>query len=381
MRILHCCLSCFYIDNYNYQENVLPLINKLDGNEVKIIASTETFIDNSQIGYIKPGKYFTKDGIEVERIPYKKYFPHFIMKKVRHYENLYEIIEEFSPDVILFHGVPAYDLLIVAKYKKNNSHVKLYVDSHEDYNNSARNFISREFLHKIFYRNIVKKVLPFIDKILCISTECFDFLENLYEVEEDKMELYPLGGIVFNDVEWREKRDKTRKSLRMDESDILIIHSGKMDINKRTEDLLKAFIQTFNSNFKLILIGSFTQDLENKVIPLIKSDERIQYIGWKDSSKLLEYLCAADIYFQPGTQSATMQNAICCRCPVVLYPYKAHKPYLENNGFYVKNIEDMVGVFRKIETNPKILENMSSNSYKIACELLDYNKLAKRLYR
>lgn len=380
MKILHCCLSCFYIDNYNYQENVLPLINKFDGHEVKIIASTETFIGNSQLGYIKPSKYFTKNGIEVERIPYRRYLPHFIMKKIRHYENVYGLIKEFSPDVILFHGVSAYELLNVVKYKKNNPNVKLYVDSHEDFNNSARNFISREFLHKRFYKNIVQKVLPYIDKILCISTESFDFLEKTYKVRSDKMELYPLGGVVFDDLEWNEKRDKIRKSLCMNERDILIIHSGKMDINKRTEDLLKAFIQIKSNKLKLILIGSIPEDVKYKVSSLIKSDKRIHYIGWKESSELLEYLCAADIYFQPGSQSATMQNAICCRCPVVLYPYKAHKPYLKGNGFYVKSIDDMVNVLRKIETNPKILKIMSNKSYNIACELLDYNKLAKRLY-
>ena len=42
MRILHLCLSCFYIDGYNYQENILPRINHEDGHDVRILASTET---------------------------------------------------------------------------------------------------------------------------------------------------------------------------------------------------------------------------------------------------------------------------------------------------------------------------------------------------
>lgn len=380
MKILHCCLSCFYIDGYNYQENVLPSINKADGNEVKIIASTETFVKSSQIGYTNPGKYFNKDGIEVERIPYKRYLPHFIMKKVRHYKNLYKLIEEFSPNVILFHGVPAYDLLTVAKYKKCHPDIKLYIDSHEDFNNSALNYISREILHRRFYAKIVKRSLPYIDKVLCISIECFDFLEKLYRIPREKMELYPLGGVIFNDVEWKDKRFKVRKALDLNENDILLVHSGKMDIYKRTEDLLKAFIQIKSKRFKLILIGSLTKDIEEKINILIGSDQRIKFIGWKDSTTLLEYLCAADVYVQPGSQSATMQNALCCRCPVMVYPHKGYKPYIKNNGFYVKTVDDMVNVFNKIDSNPKMLQIMSNSAYNVACKLLDYSKLAERLY-
>ena len=71
MKIVHCCLSCFYIDNYNYQENALPRQNKLDGHDVSIIASTETFINNTNLGYVQPSQYVNEDGIPVRRIPYR----------------------------------------------------------------------------------------------------------------------------------------------------------------------------------------------------------------------------------------------------------------------------------------------------------------------
>ena len=37
MKIIHCCLAAFYIDNFSYQENILPKIHKLQGNDVFII--------------------------------------------------------------------------------------------------------------------------------------------------------------------------------------------------------------------------------------------------------------------------------------------------------------------------------------------------------
>ena len=157
MNIVHCCLSNFYIDNYNYQENVLPIMNRNDGHQVAIIASTESFIENSKIGYIKEGNYYSKEGIKVYRVKYRRYLPQCIMKKVRSYNNVYKILDNLSPDVIFFHGIQAFELLTVAKYKSLNPHVKFYVDSHAYSANSATNWISEKVLHRWFYKKDVYK--------------------------------------------------------------------------------------------------------------------------------------------------------------------------------------------------------------------------------
>lgn len=76
------------------------------------------------------------------------------MKKIRHYSNLYYYIEEFSPDVIMCHGMCTYDLITIAKYKKNNPDVKFYADSNEDKYNSGVNWISKDILHKCFIKRL-----------------------------------------------------------------------------------------------------------------------------------------------------------------------------------------------------------------------------------
>ena len=66
MRILHLCLACFYIDGYNYQENILPRINHEDGHDVRILASTETYVDNLHLGYVEPREYVTEYGVPIQ---------------------------------------------------------------------------------------------------------------------------------------------------------------------------------------------------------------------------------------------------------------------------------------------------------------------------
>ena len=194
MKISHLCLSCFYIDNFSYQENILPRQNKQDGHEVQIIASTETYASDSRLGYLSPGRYNNEDGIPVVRLGYRKFLPHSIMKKLRMHHGVLELLEEFGPDVILFHGLCGWELLSVANFKKRHPQVRVYADSHEDANNSARNVLSRTVLHKIYYRTILNLALPYIRKILCVSLDTVDFVKNTYGIPESAMEFFPLGG-------------------------------------------------------------------------------------------------------------------------------------------------------------------------------------------
>ncbi|QLY79106.1 glycosyltransferase family 4 protein [Clostridium intestinale] len=380
MKILHLCLANYYIDDYNYQENALVIANKMDNHEVKIIASTETFVENSKVGYLNPKKYITKEGVEINRIAYKKYLPHSIMKKIRNYDNVYNLIDEFSPDVIYFHGISAYELITVAKYKKNNPNVKFYVDNHADANNSGNNFISRFILHKIIYKNIIKVAYKYIDKIFYITYETKEFLKNVYGLKEDKMEFFPLGGYVLSKEEISLKRKMIRKQHSLKNDDILLVHSGKLDKFKRTKELIEAFHNTNKKNLKLFIIGSIDESQKKDILEMIKKDIRVSYLGWKSADELQEYLCACDLYVQPGGQSATMQNALCSGAAVALYPHKSHKFLLGDKAFYIEDIKDMIDLFNDISDNVEILSNKKDILYALAYEKLDYRKLAQRIY-
>lgn len=380
MKILHLMLSCFYIDQENYQENVIPRQNKKDGHEVEIIASTEFFIRSHQLRYITPGSYLNEDGIKVIRLPYKVFLHHTISRKIRAYSNLYKTICDFAPDIILFHGAAAYALITVSNYKKNNPHVKLYVDSHEDYNNSGRNFLSKQILHKIFYKFIIQKCLPYIDKILYITYESSVFLKEMYAIPEKYLLFFPLGGNIPEPTNRENVRKKIRSNLNIDENQIVLIISGKLDRKKRTIDVVNAFVQVRNENLRLLIIGSLNKEIGETVMPLINSDSRIHYLGWLNSNLLQNYLCAGDLYVQLGGQSVTMQNALCCGNAAALYPFESHKFLLNDTVFYIKEKEDLIKVLKLILSDKSILEKKRKESFYIAQRILDYKKITAMIY-
>lgn len=381
MKILHLCLSCFYIDNYAYQENIIPIINKEDGHDVKIVSSTETYIDNTKLGYIEPAEYVSKEEIPIVRIPYKHIVCKSLTHKLRMYKGLYKEISVYSPDVILIHGLEFWSIQDVIKYKRNNPHVKLYADTHTAGYNSGLNWLSLNILHRIYYRVLIQKALPYLEKFFYIGESERVFNKENYLVPEEIMEYYPLGGTLFKDADYVNFREKRRKELGVSSFQHLYIHSGKLGPGKRTEDLLRAFISVKDENARLVIIGSIPEDRRAMLERLIDSDDRIIYLGWKKSDELLEYLCAADLYCQPGSVSATMQNAICCNCAIMAYPHLPYTTHLDwGNILWVKTREDMENVFKSISENPEQLYTLKENSHKCAIELLDYRRLAARLY-
>lgn len=378
MRIVHVCLASHYTEGMNYQDNILPDVNSQDGHEVLIISDAQKYIDGKLVDTEEEEKKL-KQNLKLIRIRYDKIFTKFISEKIRKVKKLYSILENFKPDVILFHGMCAYELLTVSRYKKENPHIKLYADSHEDFINSARTFFSKNILHRLFYKRIALRCLKNIEKVLYVSKETGMFLHNFYEIPKEKLEFYPLGGFIVEEKEKKIIRGKIRKELEISEEDLILIHSGKFDKLKKTRELLASFAKIKNKNIHLIIIGSIPND--NRILyDFIKKDKRVKYLGWKSGDELLEYICASDIYIQPGTQSSTAITAVCCGLPTFLYPYISYEKIFDTNTFWVKDEKEIRETVEKVLENPDLLENMSKRSYEIAKNILDYRKLAARIY-
>lgn len=378
MKIVHLCLSCFYIDNYRYQENELVREHVAGGHDVLVVASTETYVDNLSLGYVAAGEYMGSDGAKVIRLPYVGPFPFFMKKKFRAHPGVAEILQRFKPEVIVFHGLCGWELRTVARYKRENPQVRLYVDSHEDANNSAVGKLSK-ILHRFYYRPIIRQALPWIDKVLCISLETMDFCRQQYGIADKDMEFFPLGGYIADDATYQENRTQARAQLQLAEGQTAFLQSGKFDAKKKLVESLTAFSATRSEDFRFLIVGRIHESIEQQVRELSSADPRVQYLGWKTADELYKLLCGADVYIQPGSQSATMQMSLCARRPVVIADVPSHEPFVKGNGWKVSNAQQLTDAFTSVEKDPSALMQMSQRSLEIASDLLDYRRMAKRL--
>ena len=158
MKIVHICLSGLYMDGWGYQDNMLAKYHKKAGHDVYVIANK--FMYDNEGNYVKIDgvKYKQPDtdinGVKVVRIELADANRMLSgpAERVR-YKGLYESLVSIDPDIIFLHNPQIMDTDSIARFmKENNSSdkgrkVKLYVDSHSDYSNSGRNFLSKHLLY------------------------------------------------------------------------------------------------------------------------------------------------------------------------------------------------------------------------------------------
>lgn len=381
MKIVFIGLNCAYTPGLTYQDNYLCMRTLADGHAVTYLSNPEKFV-NGEIVETGAEDTVLPDGLHLIRLPYVKLGPDIVTKKVRVFRGVYDILQREKPDLIFCHNLQYWSVRDVIRYKKAHPAVKLYADTHTDYYTSATNWLSLHILHRGFYRYLVRKALPYLEKYFCISDECRRFSIENYGVPEELMEFYPLGGILPTEEDYQAHRAARRAELGIKPDEPLLVHAGKLEPQKKTDALLRAFAAVPELKARLAVIGSIPEENKAELLAQMDADPRVTYLGWKSGDDLQEYLCATDLYCQPGKVSAIMQNAVCCRCPVLLYPHSGYvKDYDYGNVLWVKNEDDMIREFQKLAAGETDLAALQRNSERCAKELLDYRALAARLYR
>lgn len=379
MRIIHFCLSCFFIDGQLYQENELVRQHVDEGNEVLVVASTDIFDSLGYTTYCNPASYVGDEGAQVIRLPYRRWLPHPVGKRIRSFPGVREILADFSPDAIIFHGSSAWELLTVSRYVRDNPRVIFHIDSHADAVNSGRGWLSRSLLHRHFYGPILRQAMHWSGPLLCVSTSVMDFARDVYGVPAERLEFYPLGGRISDKERRSRLRTQTRDQLGLPEEAILIVQSGKQNRLKKLPRSLRALASVPNPDLRLVVAGVLQEDIREECEALIAADPRVTFLGWQEADSLTALLCAADVYLQPGTQSATMQHSLCCGCAVILDRIPAHQPYIEGNGWLITSEIELRDTLHLLPACN--LGALCDASLYLALEMLDYSKLARRVLK
>jgi len=206
-----------------------------------------------------------------------------------------------------------------------------------------------------------------------------DFVKITYGLPEKILEFFPLGGFIADDDTYLMNRNSARLELNLRDDQTVFLQSGKFDAKKRLVESLKAFAEIKSPSFVFLIVGRVHASVEAEVNKLAEQDPRVRHLGWKSADELYQLLCGADVYIQPGSQSATMQMSLCARCPVIIADVPSHEPFVKGNGWKVSDMQAQVLAFKQIENDPDVLREMSTRSFEIACELLDYRRMAKRI--
>ena len=382
MKIVHLCLGAFFPDNYSYQENMLPKFHKKMGYDVEVIASLESFDQNGQTCYLSnSGYYINENGIKVCRLKYS--FPEVINHRFKHYQGVYNALCAANPDIIFIHNCQFTSMHSVVKYLKNKKNVKVYVDNHVDYSNSGKNWLSRNILHKILWKKISHTIEPYVTKFYGVLPARVDWLINVYKLPKEKCELLVMGADDEKVLEAKqiEIKEFIRKKYKVNEDDFLIMTGGKIDPWKtQTLLLMDAVANIKNSKVKLIVFGSVTPDLKEKINKHCINN-KIQYIGWVDSAESYKYFASADLVVFPGRHSVFWEQVAGLGIPM-LCKYWDGTTHIDLGGNVEFLTEDSSSeIQNKIENLincPEKYKKMKEVASKKGMEVFSYRKISER---
>lgn len=392
MKIVFISIGAYpYVSEWGYQDNELNKAAVKAGDSVTQISTS--YVPGFLKNYIQKTPDFMssvyKDqyGVNIIRLNYKlPWLGRLINSRLRWYKDLYKILEAEKPDIIFVHDLNEWSLFDITRYLRNHPECKGCADLHATYENSCRNALSKWLQHRMFYRFIIQRNIEYFTKIFYLTKDALFFCETEYalQIPENKKEFLPIGGIVSEPEMRKQIRETILKELGLDKDTILILHSGKLEREKRTADLIEAVRQIKSSKIQLVIIGRIAESYEEELLKKIKEDSRIHFLGWKTSDELRNYMMASDLYAQPGTESASLNNAICCGCPVMLSPQEqncgGYRSYLdEDKVFFIDTVQDMVNVIQNITENPELLDTYRKYSYDYAYHLLDYDRQIERI--
>ena len=351
------------------------------GWDTTIVTSRWIWDSNGKMKIDDRDKYVNEDGVKVIRLPMngkENFYNHF-----KRFYGFLQVLNSETPDIIFIHGCQFLDIDQVVKYLKKHHDVKVFVDNHADFSNSARGWVSKNILHKIIWRHCAHKIEPYTTKFYGVLPARVDFLKNIYKLPAEKCELLVMGA----DDELVEKaktsgaRKRIRDQYKIADTDFLIMTGGKIDQWKtQTLLLMQAVHNIKNESVKLIVFGSVTQELMEQVKSLADGT-KVQYIGWIQSKDSYDYFEAADLVVFPGRHSVMWEQVVGQGKPMLVKDWVGthHVDIGGNVKFLTKDsVEEIQGEIEHLLANPDEYQKMTNVAEKEGMKVFSYKEIARR---
>jgi glycosyltransferase involved in cell wall biosynthesis len=380
MKILHIC--GIYIDDFHYQDQVLPRVQARMGHEVTVIAPImiwAPYYAMTEEDFQKRSPYLV-DGVKIVRLGQ---FFKVLNGRLAFMRGLYEAISAEEPNLIIHHNLQSMNTLTVLKYAKDNPGCNVIADLHSDFQNSGRNVFSRLLLHKMLWRSIIRMANRKVRKVLYVSPNVREFAMRIYGLMDEDLEQTYLGA----DMEVIEKmdkariRDNVRRAIGLEEGDVLIVTAGKMDEKKKTHVLLDAVEKLEQDYLHVAVVGP----VEKRYLEVLKRYQiNVHFTGYLESKKVLEYFVSADLGVFPGKESSLWQEAICCGLPCI-FRYFPGAEYLNpgNNARFLHSDEPehLALIIQELLSDPDSLLSMGVSALEDGVSRFDYRAISEKMLK
>lgn len=383
MRIVHICLSMGYTEGLNYQENIIIKYQVKDGHDVSLITTDHCFTEGVWGLCRTESDYVNKDGAHIIRLPFAFPLPYIINKQIGIFKGFFAVLEKLQPEVIFVHNIQFQDIRRIIFYKKKHPKVKIYIDNHSDFSNSARNWFTRNTLYRFWWKPCAKKMEPYAEKFFGVMPSRVDFLQNIYGIAPDKTDILVMGA--DDECVERAKNPQVCASVRekfgIKENDFLIVTGGKIDAFKTQTLLLMQAVREINrENVKLLVFGSVEEELKERLYALCDED-KVQYIGWAKGEQSYEYFASANLVVFPGRHSVYWEQVVAQGIPMIC-KYWEGTTHVDIGGNVEFLMEDSAELMKEklleLVDNPAQYEEMKRKANGEGKKAFSYKTIARK---
>lgn len=380
MHIVHICLTGTYTDGLGYQENYLAKFHRKSGNEVTLIANEWAFDSEGKRIYSSETDYVNRDDVHVYRL---RCAAGKIAGVLRIYHGIRNLIEKLEPDILFIHGCAFWSIYEIIPYLKKHKGVRVYVDNHADYSNSATNWLSKNILHKIIWRSCACAIEPYTRKFYGVLPARVDFLTELYHLPSEKCELLVMGADddAVEAASKPEVRTFIREKYGIETDDFLVMTGGKIDLYKtQTLLLMEAVHKIKDQKARLIVFGSVVSELKERVLALADG-RKVQYIGWVKSEDSYPLFAAADLVVFPGRHSVFWEQVVGQGKPMLVkdWPGTHHIDLGGNVRFLEKDsVEEIQKEIENLIVNPEVYEEIKNVAEINGKKIFSYRQISRR---
>lgn len=350
MKIVH--ITHHYIDGWGYQDNLLPLYQHFQGDDVLVVS------DNDHLGYtqdpalaesiIAKGDAYTIQGVRIRKI--RCYFNTSNTSLLC--QGLYRLLKHEKPELILHHGIDSSSMVIAAIYKLRHPSVRLYVDNHADSINESRNRLWDFCYNRLLLTATVKLLGGVVDKYLGVTLLRCHYLHRKFGVPYSRIDFLPIGCDTKSVDDLQIDITLLRRQYDIPDDAFIIASGGKMDASKGILELIDA-IETMQSErppIHLILFGKADEEVARK------ADKKlfVTRLGWCNRETTLSLLSLADVACWPLLHTTLIEDAVACGTPIIVKSSGNVRHFeKEGNGIFLKKGDklELADAIRTLRTN------------------------------
>lgn len=323
-------ISAHYMPEIGYQEVHLAKAYARLGHTVKVFTSAASVNLGGSVNQLNYKTGLTTDakyGYEILRLPSLSY------KSKALPFGLRKVVNDFNPDVLVILGVAKiFPYALLNKYfHKKVKIVSVYGDAKEYLERGTFKQKLKTLIHEIGYSTIkyplYKKAIKYGDKLILNIPETnqlfLDFLNEKEKTEfESKKVMLNLGYDPDEYYYNGEDRDSVRKELHIDQNEIVIITSTRVNKRKNLERIIELISKLNKKGKKVtyIIVGFLEDSYEKELKSLISKQpypNAFKCFPFLNAAEIRKLYCVADagIWLKVAI---SIQEAMGTGLPVIL---------------------------------------------------------------